>query len=367
MYSGRAVRLVMQTALAASLGCTAPSLGGGAPRPSPTAGTSGGGPPAPSPMAGAGGSAPAPAGGAGGSGGSVTGGSGGQVTPPATDANIPVPSTDAGPGGVADAAGDGGDGPPPVGPPPPPPPPFRAPGVVAYWGQNSYSRRTTDKLKYEKDLATTCRENPHYEALVVAFVSRFIPPVDMTSMPLVNFSNHCNNKYAFAQCDDIGRGINECQSLGKKVILSLGGAIGGYGFSSDDQARQFAQTTWDLFLNGQSTYRPFRTAVVDGIDLDIEGGSPAGYSAYVRKLRELMNTDKSRKYYITAAPQCPFPDAYLGPGAGKALGDTANLFDYLFVQFYNNFCFTGSGDIFRSALAQWTKVAGPKIFIGMPA
>ena len=49
------------------------------------------------------------------------------------------------------------------------------------------------------------------------------------------------------------------------------------------------------------------------VDLDIEGGASAGYAAFVQQLRVHYAEDKSKKYYVTAAPQCPFPDAYLGP------------------------------------------------------
>jgi chitinase len=168
------------------------------------------------------------------------------------------------------------------------------------------------------------------------------------------------------RCDDIARGINECQRLGKKVLLSHGGALGNYGFPSDEVARTYAQTSWDLFLGGKHSHRPFTTAVLDGIDLDIEGGSASGYSAYVRRLRELMNADKSRKWYITGAPQCIFPDAYMGPAPGRMLGDVPNLFDYLFVQFYNNSCAGHNPDVMVSTFNQWARV-GPKIMVGLPA
>lgn len=46
---------------------------------------------------------------------------------------------------------------------------------------------------------------------------------------------------------------------------------------------------------------------MDGIDLDIEGGTYTGYTAFVKELRRLMNTG-TKKYTIGAAPQCPFPD-----------------------------------------------------------
>ena len=52
---------------------------------------------------------------------------------------------------------------------------------------------------------------------------------------------------------------------------------------------------------------------MDGVDLDIEIGSHKYYPDFVREMRRLMNTDKSKQYLITAAPQCPFPDKWMGP------------------------------------------------------
>ncbi|KAJ2248309.1 Chitinase 2, partial [Coemansia sp. RSA 475] len=62
------------------------------------------------------------------------------------------------------------------------------------------------------------------------------------------------------------------------------------------------------------------------------GGSTAGYAAYVAQLRSHFEASSDKKYYITGAPQCPFPDAMLGSTLNSA------WFDMVFVQFYNNFC-----------------------------
>lgn len=52
---------------------------------------------------------------------------------------------------------------------------------------------------------------------------------------------------------------------------------------------------------------------MDGVDLDIEIGSHKYYSDFVQEMRRLMSTDPSWQYLITAAPQCPFPDKWMGP------------------------------------------------------
>ena len=81
-----------------------------------------------------------------------------------------------------------------------------------------------------------------------------------------------------------------------------------------------------MFLGGSSTTRPFGTAVLDGIDLDIEGGGSSGYAAFVTRIRSHASS-ASKPYFITADPQCPFPDANLGVVL-KAVG-----FDAVYVQF----------------------------------
>jgi chitinase len=114
---------------------------------------------------------------------------------------------------------------------------------------------------------------------------------------------------------------------------------------------------------------PLPPEPLDGIDLDIEGGAPTGYAAFARCLRERMDT-AGDDWLITAAPQCPFPDAHLGPASGSALGDAAEAFDYLFVQFYNNFCSASSGAPFAETFAQWadlSAIGGPRIVVGLPA
>jgi chitinase len=63
--------------------------------------------------------------------------------------------------------------------------------------------------------------------------------------------------------------IQTCQAAGKKVLLSLGGAEGTYGFSSASEAQTFATTLWNIFGEGTCSTRTFGSAVVDGFDLGI--------------------------------------------------------------------------------------------------
>ena len=194
-------------------------------------------------------------------------------------------------------------------------------------------------------------------------------------------ANHCNTSFPgypdLLNCSKIGNQIKTCQDYGRKIILSLGGASGVYGFSSSSEAEMFATRIWNLFLGGDSDLKPFKGISLDGVDLDIETTTTQYYVDFVRAIRQLMLTDKSKSYIITGAPQCPYPDYKMGPaGKGTVLSDIPQEFDYLFVQFYNNWCNLGNPAPFNSSITKWFEFAentkarygsGPKILIGVPS
>ncbi|KAK1321223.1 hypothetical protein QJS10_CPA03g00248 [Acorus calamus] len=146
-------------------------------------------------------------------------------------------------------------------------------------------------------------------------------------------------------------------------MLSLGGSVGTYSLSSSDDANQFATYLWNNFLGGSSSSRPFGDAVLDGIDFDIESGGSAHYDDLAQSLRNLGQVS------LSAAPQCIYPDASLGPGANTAL--STGLFDYVWIQFYNNpSCEYSGGSVngLVSSWNQWTSgVAATSFFVGVPA
>jgi chitinase len=241
--------------------------------------------------------------------------------------------------------------------------------IVVYWGQNETGQ--------EPDLATMCLQS-QYSTIIISFAYAFggSNSQDPNHYPSLNFGTHCTTPFSdahptFLTCPLIAEAISVCQNSGKKILLSMGGAVGTYGFASDAEGQQMAQIIWDTFLGGQDPMRPFGTAVLDGIDLDIEKGSAKGYAVFAETLKTLMHADTRKTYYLTAAPQCPYPDPYLGPGATTALGETPSSFDFLYVQFYNNnSCETSSPQGWPTALGAWTGLnnnGGPKIFMGLPA
>lgn len=119
--------------------------------------------------------------------------------------------------------------------------------------------------------------------------------------------------------------------MGKKILISIGGSTATYeGFETAAQADAFAYQIWNMFGRGWSYYRPFGEAIVDGFDLDIETLPALFYEKFAYRLRVLFEADKTRKYIMTAAPQCMNPDQHLESALSKV------AFDAVFVQFYNN-------------------------------
>ncbi|KAI0322297.1 class III chitinase [Amylostereum chailletii] len=242
---------------------------------------------------------------------------------------------------------------------------------AGYWGQNSYGATHTDTANFQKPLSQYCQDDA-IDVIPIAFVTTFF---GTGGLPVLNLANTCNNVdnatfpgTGLADCSAMASDIEFCQSKGKVVTLSLGGAGGGVGFSGDDQAVAFADTIWNLFLGGSSSTRPFGDAVLDGIDLDIEGGSGTGYVAFVNQIRSHA-ASSGKTYYVTAAPQCVYPDASLGTVLNSA------SFDAVYVQFYNNPCglqnFNTASQWNYGIWDNWARTISPnsnvKIYIGAPA
>ena len=126
--------------------------------------------------------------------------------------------------------------------------------------------------------------------------------------------------------------------MGKTIVLSIGGdTYTEGGFDSSAEAITWADIVWAMFGPGESSTsvnRPFRSAVVDGFDLNFE--SPTSNAAtFATRLRVNMDSATAagdKKYYLSVAPQCPYPDI----PTNDILA--ATQLDYVMVQFYNNVC-----------------------------
>ncbi|KAE8716229.1 Acidic endochitinase [Hibiscus syriacus] len=222
-----------------------------------------------------------------------------------------------------------------------------AASIAIYWGQNGN----------EGTLAATCATG-RYTYVNIAFLNQF----GNGRTPGLNLAGHCNP--ASNGCAaTVSSGIKSCQSRGIKVMLSLGGGVGSYSLASQADAQNVADYLWNNFLGGRSRSRPFGDAVLDGVDFDIELGSSLHYDDLARSLSAYSR--RGRKVYLTAAPQCPFPDRLLGAALNTG------LFDYVWIQFYNNPpCQYTSGNV-NNLLNSWNRwtssINAGNIFLGLPA
>ncbi|KAF1825103.1 glycoside hydrolase family 18 protein [Dissoconium aciculare CBS 342.82] len=258
--------------------------------------------------------------------------------------------------------------------------------VALYWGQNSFGQGFGENA--QQPLATYCATS-NADIIPMAFL------VQMTTgqgqQPVLNFANIQDGCPLFPgtqliDCSQIGEDIKTCQQeFNKTILLSIGGAT--YtegGFPSPEAAIQAANLLWatfdaaasispDLSARDDAPLRPFGDAVIDGFDLDFES-YVQNTVPFANQLRTLMDADNLKKYYMTVAPQCPYPDAAVG-----SMLDGGVKFDAVFVQFYNNYC--GVQNFVPDSLIQnnfnfqtwdqWAKTgsANPdvKIFLGVPS
>ncbi|KAL1970816.1 hypothetical protein VTN77DRAFT_2650 [Rasamsonia byssochlamydoides] len=245
--------------------------------------------------------------------------------------------------------------------------------IAVYWGQNSLG--ATDG-SMQQNLAYYC-QNSDVDVFQLAFVTVIN---GIGGVPEINFANSGNNCTTFEgtallNCPQIGEDIKTCQSLGKTILLSIGGAT--YtegGFTSEDAAVAGANLIWETFgpVTNSSALRPFGDAVVDGFDFDFEA-TVSNMPTFGNQLRTLFSQDTSKQYYLTAAPQCPYPDA-----ADNPMLDGTVYFDAIWVQFYNNYCglqsftpgTTTQNNFNFDTWDNWAKTTSlnpnVKVFVGVP-
>ncbi|KAF7623121.1 hypothetical protein AFCA_010061 [Aspergillus flavus] len=246
--------------------------------------------------------------------------------------------------------------------------------IAVYWGQNSFGQSTGPYV--QQRLSHYCRTTD-IDVYQISFLTRIN---GAGGVPEVNFANAGDNCTAFPgtqllDCPQIAEDIKECQSLGRTILLSIGGATYNEGgFTNEAAATAGAKMIWETFgpVSNPSVKRPFGDAVVDGFDFDFEA-TVNNMPAFANQLRSYYASDTSKKYYTTAAPQCPYPDAADGP-----MLDGAVYFDAIWIQFYNNYC--GLQAFVPGSAAQnnfnfdvWDKWAretslnkNAKVFLGVP-
>lgn len=145
--------------------------------------------------------------------------------------------------------------------------PMAANNIAVYYGQTA----VTSQVK----LTTLCQD-PNVDIVILAFVTDYFGP---GGYPSINMGANCYPATTAQQqagatglldCSELAPQISTCQSIGKKVLLSLGGAISTSSIPSSTQATQLATTLWNLFGGGHSgnqDIRPFGNVSIDGFDI----------------------------------------------------------------------------------------------------
>ncbi|KAK9672554.1 hypothetical protein RND81_12G108100 [Saponaria officinalis] len=146
-------------------------------------------------------------------------------------------------------------------------------------------------------------------------------------VPSLNLAGHCDP--TSGGCVGMSDDFKFCQSQGIKVMLSLGGGVGNYSFFSKNDAKNFAKYLYNNYLGGKSSSRPLGNVPLDGIDFDIESGSTLYWNDLARYLSRYSR--RGKKVYLGAAPQCPFPNKYLGAPLKTGLFDYVWYIKKLFV------------------------------------
>lgn len=187
--------------------------------------------------------------------------------------------------------------------------------TVLYWGQNRGGS--------QKSLLYYCKNTD--ATMILLEDLNVYPNFELT------FRSNCSNggsgsKIADTQlqnCPDIRQGIQDCKSMGKKVLLSLRGSEP---FGSASKASDYADKLWSAFGPMQPGYtgpRPFGDAQVDGFNF-LEAGSD--YGTFISRIRSHKND-----ILIGLAPSC------------EGFGDLAvvvrhSLNFYLFIKFNEPKC-----------------------------
>lgn len=150
--------------------------------------------------------------------------------------------------------------------------------LVVYYG--STIKTTTTNL-------TNLCNNIDIDIVVLTFIHEIIGG---GGYPDINFGVLCSGQTSemvtadatgLLWCPDLANAIGDCQSVGKKVLISIGGAKGNVTFASVAMANQSAQMLWDIFGAGTAydvNYRPFGDIVVDGFDI---GGSSTSLVSFL--------------------------------------------------------------------------------------
>lgn len=133
--------------------------------------------------------------------------------------------------------------------------------LAVYYGK---AQNTDNPSLY--DLCT----NSNVDMVVMGFVRQLNGP---SALPTFGFTRYCKTPATVTDksrvyCPDMAANITLCQSMGKKLLISLGGSVSNLTLDSVSDAQEAASILWNVFGAGtaSSALRPFGNVAVDGFD-----------------------------------------------------------------------------------------------------
>ncbi|XP_061347232.1 acidic endochitinase-like [Gastrolobium bilobum] len=219
--------------------------------------------------------------------------------------------------------------------------------ISVYWGQHSDSDEGT--------LQDTCATG-NYNIVILETLIVY----DNGRTPVLNLDDHCGS----SPCSVLQSQIEYCQENNIKVFLSIGQdiTIPTNSSPSINVTKYLADYLLEHYLSGQSG--PLGNVYLDGIDIaDVSDSEHLKWDELVRVINA-STTD--RRIYISASPQCVYPDYYLDSAI------QTGIVDYVWVEFYyqNPDCIYSNGNPSKllSAWKTWTsRVPNSLIFLGLAA
>ena len=153
--------------------------------------------------------------------------------------------------------------------------PMSSSNVAVYYGQTDQTSKVA--------LSTICAD-ADVDMIILAFINKL--STGSAGYPTLNMGPRCwaassaqaqQGATGLIDCvsDGFADQIKSCQHIGKKVLLSIGGAVGysETNIESEEEAVRIANNVWDLFgaggMDNESimAIRPFGDVILDGFDI----------------------------------------------------------------------------------------------------
>ncbi|CAN6460894.1 unnamed protein product [Victoria cruziana] len=227
----------------------------------------------------------------------------------------------------------------------------RADTMAMYWGWhvNDLSGAA---------LKLTCETNV-FDYISIAFLSNF----GNGRSPRPDFGTSCDAETG--GCRTLGEDIAICQSLGVKVLLSVGGFdVSQYTLASAQEAHRLAAHIYDAYLSGYGIDGPLGKVKLDGVDFYVNDASTHDYWDVLAQ--DLKQLDEG--IILTASQGCNHTAGVADMPLYGAL--KTGLFSKVWPRYYANPCSYQPWDnrAFAASVQSWaTEFGGLDFYLGLIA